>query len=65
VDGSNDRREIIPAFTIITREAEGIMRDIHNTKLRMPMIVPKSERDAWFAEELVLASAPELEAETA
>jgi putative SOS response-associated peptidase YedK len=55
--------EIIPTFTIITREAEGIMREIHNTKLRMPMIVSRSERDAWLACELDVATPPELEAE--
>jgi putative SOS response-associated peptidase YedK len=55
-------RSFLPS---LSREAEGIMRDIHNTKLRMAMILPKSERDAWLAEELVVASAPELEAETA
>jgi hypothetical protein len=31
----------------------------------MPMIVSKSERDAWLAGELDVATPPELEAETA
>jgi putative SOS response-associated peptidase YedK len=58
-----DTGEIVPTFTMITREAEGIMREIHNSKLRMPMIVPRSERDLWLAGELEIATHPELEAE--
>jgi putative SOS response-associated peptidase YedK len=35
-------------FTIITTEAEGIMKEIHNTKQRMPIILdPKFEND-WM-----------------
>jgi putative SOS response-associated peptidase YedK len=55
--------ELIPTFSIVTREAEGIMQEIHNNKLRMPMIVSPHERDAWLAGELDIATPPELEAE--
>lgn len=55
--------EEIPTFTIITREAEGIMREIHNNKMRMPMIVNPEERDLWLAGEIDVAQAPELEAD--
>lgn len=35
-------------FTIITKTAEGIMQDIHNTKQRMPIILnPEKEKD-WL-----------------
>ncbi|GAB3219265.1 SOS response-associated peptidase [Algoriphagus aestuariicola] len=60
-----DTGEIIPTFSIVTREAEGIMREIHNTKLRMPMLVSRTERDLWLAGELDVATPPELEAEKA
>lgn len=40
-------------FSLITREAIGIMKEIHNTKLRMPFILPKSiEKDWLFANTL-------------
>ena len=55
--------EIVPTWTMITREAEGIMREIHNSKLRMPMIVKPEQWDAWLNCEIDVVDPPELEAE--
>jgi putative SOS response-associated peptidase YedK len=52
--------ELLLTFTIITREAEGVMREIHNSKLRMPLIVPQDYWDGWLAGEVELPPAPEL-----
>lgn len=54
--------EELPTYTIIMREAEGIMREIHNSALRMPMVVPPSEYNTWLDGSLALATPPELEA---
>lgn len=45
-------------YTLITTEAQGIMREIHNTKFRMPFVL-KSEPDweRWLAGEQVQAEA--------
>ncbi len=43
-----------PYYTIITTEAQGIMREIHNTKLRMPIALKDlSKQTAWLHNELV------------
>lgn len=40
--------ESLNTFTIVTVEAEGIMREIHNSKLRMPLVLtPENERN-WL-----------------
>ena len=37
-------------YTIVTTEAEGVMREIHNTKLRMPFAMNSEEkRNAWLS----------------
>lgn len=42
-DGSN-------TYTVVTTEAKGIMREIHNTKLRMPFSMKsKQSMEAWLA----------------
>jgi putative SOS response-associated peptidase YedK len=41
--------EIIETYTIITRPANGLMARIHNSKLRMPWILPHSEESDWLA----------------
>jgi putative SOS response-associated peptidase YedK len=43
--------EFMQTFTIITTEAQGIMRDIHNNGLRMPLILPPNEERAWLLSE--------------
>lgn len=41
-------------YTIITTEAQGIMREIHNTKLRMPFALNSEEKQtAWLHNEPV------------
>jgi len=35
-------------FTVITTEAQGIMREIHNTKLRMPVILKREIEMDWL-----------------
>ena len=38
------------SYTIVTREAQGIMRDIHNTKLRMPYALCSDENmNDWLS----------------
>lgn len=40
--------QILKTYTIITTEARGIMREIHNSKLRMPVVLkPEVEQD-WL-----------------
>ncbi len=38
----------INTFTLITTEAMGIMREIHNTKLRMPFFIHPDKIDYWL-----------------
>ncbi|MGL1893295.1 MAG: SOS response-associated peptidase [Spirochaetaceae bacterium] len=38
----------INTFSIITTEAQGVMREVHNSKLRMPLIIKKEEIDYWL-----------------
>lgn len=39
---------IVNTCTIITTEAQGIMREIHNSKLRMPVILKPEIERAWL-----------------
>jgi len=39
---------VIPTFTIITTEANELMRDIHNTKRRMPVILHQKDEKRWL-----------------
>ena len=55
--------EVIPTFTILTREAQGIMREIHNNKLRMPVILLPEEEEPWLARTIEIPTIPALEAE--
>lgn len=43
--GSN---EPVSTYSIITTEAKGIMREIHNTKLRMPVILTPQNERPWL-----------------
>ncbi|MBN2619012.1 MAG: SOS response-associated peptidase [Spirochaetales bacterium] len=38
----------VNTITLITTEALGIMRDIHNTKMRMPFFINKNDIDLWL-----------------
>lgn len=45
----------VPYYTIVTTEAQGIMREIHNTKLRMPIALNSDEKqNAWLHNEEVV-----------
>lgn len=37
-------REVIKSYSIVTTQAMGVMREVHNTKLRQPVILPVKER---------------------
>lgn len=39
--------EEIETYSIVTTEANALMRTIHNTKMRMPLILPSSEAALW------------------
>ena len=47
-------------FSIVTTRANEIMADIHNTKKRMPVILPLSTEHLWVKRELTKASASAL-----
>ena len=40
--------EIIRSLTIVTTAAQGIMREIHNTKLRMPLALTAKTESLWM-----------------
>lgn len=52
--GLYDQNGETKTYTIVTTEAKGVMREIHNTKLRMPFALQhKSEMKAWLNAENV------------
>ena len=40
--------EIINSCSIVTTEAKGVMREIHNSKMRMPMIIENNQMEDWL-----------------
>lgn len=44
--------ETIQSFTILTCEANPLMREIHNTKFRMPVILPDELENEWLSGKL-------------
>lgn len=36
------------SYTIITTEAQGLMREVHNSKLRMPLILSREDETNWL-----------------
>ena len=40
--------EIINSCSIVTTQAKGIMREIHNSKMRMPMIIKINQMEDWL-----------------
>ncbi len=40
--------ELFYTYAIVTTEAQGIMREIHNTKLRMPFVLKPDEEKEWL-----------------
>jgi len=51
--------ELVKTFTIITTAANPMMEKIHNTKKRMPMILPADSEKAWIDAELPVERACE------
>ena len=48
--GLYEHSESGSTYTIVTTEAEGVMREIHNTKLRMPFALKnRKNMDAWLS----------------
>lgn len=51
----------IETFTVVTTEAQGIPALVHNTKLRMPLILNRASGQAWLDKDLEFrAIAPEI-----
>lgn len=48
----NQKQENIQTFSIITQKANQIMEEIHNTKKRMPLIIPNGEEEIWLSKSL-------------
>ena len=44
--------EMFNSFSILTRQADAFMADIHNTKKRMPVILPQSLEKEWLNPDL-------------
>ena len=44
---NNHTGEMRDTFSIITTNANPLMAEIHNTKRRMPLILPKSSLNSW------------------
>ena len=40
--------ELLKTYTINTTEAKGIIREIHNSKLRMPVILTEGNERPWL-----------------
>jgi hypothetical protein len=40
--------EIIHSFALVTTAAKGIMKEIHNSKLRMPLVLNPNEETLWL-----------------
>ena len=40
--------EMLETYTIITRPANELMAKIHNSKLRMPWILPRTDENSWL-----------------
>jgi putative SOS response-associated peptidase YedK len=45
---SNITGAIVKTYSIVTTEATGIMREIHNSKLRMPVILNPENEILWL-----------------
>lgn len=45
--------ELVYTFAVVTTEAQGIMRQIHNTKLRMPLVLTNEQEQNWLLNKVV------------
>ncbi len=52
--------ELITSVSIVTTEANSIMQKIHNTKKRMPVILPKSKEFEWIDQTVPAEKAGEM-----
>lgn len=46
--------EIVYSFTLVTTAAQGIMQQIHNSKLRMPLVVSPEQEAHWLQKRSVV-----------
>ncbi|MDI1234461.1 MAG: SOS response-associated peptidase [bacterium] len=54
--------EVLQTFTIITTEANALMREIHNTKQRMPVVLTPDNEEAWLhGQNIELFAHPQVE----
>lgn len=44
----NNKGESIYTYSIVTTEAQGIMREVHNSKMRMPVVLPEAQELDWL-----------------
>jgi len=44
--------ELYSTFNVLTVEANPLMKRIHNSKERMPLIIPRSEESTWLSSDL-------------
>jgi len=51
--------ELIDTFSILTTEANSLMAKIHNSKMRMPVIIPPGKEATWLSKTL---TKPQIEA---
>jgi putative SOS response-associated peptidase YedK len=47
-----ESQESIKTFSIITTKANSLMEKIHNTKKRMPVILPREKERVWLGDQL-------------
>ena len=40
--------EIINSCSIVTTQAKGVMRELHNSKMRMPIIIENNQMEEWL-----------------
>ncbi len=52
-----DNGEIIQSFSIVTTQANPLMEQIHNTKKRMPVILPPENEKEWISGDISLHKA--------
>lgn len=48
----NPQGKTVKSFSMLTSEANELMAEIHNTKKRMPIILPAQQEDAWVHHEM-------------
>jgi len=61
-DGWNDQGTdtTVETFSVVTVDAKGLPAQIHNTKMRMPLILGKTSGDAWLDSNVPFAECADL-----